>query len=235
MPDSRPATPDTPDGDIPHLDLAIGMPLNLHLTSSREGARITARVLGMMEGTSVLVHLPSSGPASAYLSLDEELTVRCLAGRTAIGFVTRVLRVCTSPFAYYHLAYPRQVKAVQIRQSERVAVSGEATITTSDNRTIQVELRDLSASGAMFRSHEPVGPVGTTFRIAMDLALGDMARSLAFDCTVRSEDDKPENSHDHGRHRYGIEFADVSDADRLFLFAFVYERLLAARSTGAGA
>ena len=47
---------------VPALRLAIGTPLNIQVQADNGGTRLNARVLGMLEGASIIAHLLAPGP-----------------------------------------------------------------------------------------------------------------------------------------------------------------------------
>jgi c-di-GMP-binding flagellar brake protein YcgR len=60
-----------------------------------------------------------------------------------------------------------------------------------------------------------------------------MNRTLQLKASVRNSGALSQTPGAPSRYRCGLQFLDVSDADRLFLLGFVYERLSAARGYSA--
>jgi c-di-GMP-binding flagellar brake protein YcgR len=214
----------------PALPLGIGTPLNLQVLTDRSGARLQARVLGLHEGESIMAHVPDAAFVPVDLRLGDEVAVRCLAGRTVYGFKTTVIRVCTSPYPYFHLAYPGSVARVEVRQSERVPVFLSASISS---QSAPVEVRDLSRSGALLVATTPLGLPGDEFEVGFELGLDGVNRTLRLRASVRNADPLPRAAAEEARYRCGVQFIDVPEADRLFLLGFVYERLLSVRGAAA--
>ena len=69
----------------PALRLAIGTPLNIQVQADSGGSRLNARVLGMLEGASIIAHLLGPGP----LRVGDKVSVRCLEGRSISGLIRR--------------------------------------------------------------------------------------------------------------------------------------------------
>jgi c-di-GMP-binding flagellar brake protein YcgR len=219
----------TPASATPALPLGIGTALNLQVLTDRTGARLHARVLGMHEGESIMAHVPGA-LTQMDLRLGDEVAVRCLAGRTVYGFKTTVIRVCTRPYPYFHLAYPGDIAQVDVRRSERVAVALSASVS---GQSSPVELRDLSGSGALLVSSTPLGVPGDAFEVSFELGFDGVNRTLRLRVSVRNADPLPHAAGEEARYRCGIQFIDAPEADRLFLLGFVYERLLAVRGAAA--
>jgi hypothetical protein len=66
-------------------------------------------------------------------------------GRIAYDFVSSVIFVCTSPYPYLHLSYPKDIRHVEVRHSQRIALSIPATVRRDQAVVIEAEIRDLSA------------------------------------------------------------------------------------------
>jgi len=147
---------------VPALRLAIGTPLNIQVQADNGGTRLNARVLGMLEGASIIAHLLAPGP----LRVGDKVSVRCLEGRSISGFRSTVIEICSSPYAHFHLSYPNQLERVEVRQSERVSVAIPVTVHTADGVGVTAEVRDLSASGISLSSPVPI-EVGSTIEVSM--------------------------------------------------------------------
>lgn len=221
------------DSSAPRLLLAIGTPLNVQVLSDRSGLRLAARVLGMLEGESIMAHVPSAGFEPLELRLGDEVAVRCLSGRTVYGFKTTVVRVCVSPYPYFHLAFPGRVELVQVRQSERVAMFAPVTVGLASGEHVKAELRDLSATGALLVTPLELGTIDDIVQLEFDLALDDLRRSLKLCASIRNSGALYAGSGESARFRCGVQFEKPSEPDRLFLLGFVYERL-ASNRTAAG-
>jgi c-di-GMP-binding flagellar brake protein YcgR len=212
----------------PKLSIAIGSVLNI---SSRSGHRLNARVLGMFEGGSIIAHIP--GAIYTDLVEGDEVAVRYLAGRTAYGFKTTVLRRCTSPYPYFHLAYPDSVQDVEVRGSERISCLIPALVKSSAGAQTEVEIRDLSCSGALLVSADSFGVTGDAVQLTVELSLGQIKPSLELSATIRNV--QIANGAQADQHRSGVLFEALAETDQILLLAVVYERLAATVGVGSGA
>jgi c-di-GMP-binding flagellar brake protein YcgR len=212
----------------PALRLAIGTPLNIQLPAESGGARLNARVLGMLEGASVIAQLLAPGP----LRVGDQVSVRCLEGRSISGFTSSVIEICERPYPHFHLAYPTQLERVEVRQSERVSVAIPVVVNTADGGKVAAEVRDLSASGALLIAHATLGRPGDRVTLDLQLISGQMNRTLPMKASVRNAGALSHTPGSSPRYRCGLQFVELADADRLFLLGFVYERLSASRGFG---
>jgi c-di-GMP-binding flagellar brake protein YcgR len=210
---------------VPALRLAIGTPLNIQVQADSGGARLNARVLGMLEGASIIAHLLAPGP----LRVGDKVSVRCLEGRSISGFRSTVIEICSSPYAHFHLSYPNQLERVEVRQSERVSVAIPVTVHTADGVGVTAEVRDLSASGALLVASAAVGKAGDHVDFDLPLVSGQTNRTLPMKASVRNAGALSHSLGSAPRYRCGLQFIELADADRLFLLGFVYERLSSSR------
>jgi c-di-GMP-binding flagellar brake protein YcgR len=209
----------------PGLRLSIGTPLTLRVLSDTTGARYGAHVLGMLEGASIIAHLLAPGT----LTVGDKVAVRCLEGKSISGFRSTIIAICQSPYPHFHLAYPEQLERVDVRQSERVAVAIPVNVLTASGGQVSAEVRDLSASGALLIGPTVVGEPGDHVQLDLPLITGQLDRTLAIKGSVRNSSALSHAPGSAPRYRCGLQFLDLSDADRLFLLGFVYERLSSAR------
>ena len=205
------------------LQLVVGTVLNLQVLSEKGGPRVQARVLGYLEGQSVMAALPGATLLPTDLRLGDEIAVRYLVGRSVCGFKTRVVRVCTSPYPYFHLDYPEEVERMDVRSAERVQVALPARLETGA-QTVDVEVRDLSATGAMLSSASEIGEVGDVVKLSMELTFGAITRQVSTAATIRNATPAPEGGEDSAL-RYGVQFEEQSEADHIFVRGFVFEQL----------
>jgi c-di-GMP-binding flagellar brake protein YcgR len=211
-----------------HIDLhlTIGTVLNLQNLSDKNGTRLQVRVLGYLDGRSILAAMPGGALLPVDLRAGDEMAVRYLMGRSVCGFRSRVLRVCTLPFPYFHLDYPTEVQRMDVRRSERVQVALAGKCEIAGGHSVPVEIRDLSSTGAMLSASEKLGAVSDNVRVSFELTFGEITRQLSVTTSIRNA--VPTERNDGGGHvfRYGIQFQDLSEADRIFVRGFVFEQLV---------
>lgn len=218
-----------PTSKEPKLRLTIGALVSV---SSRSGGRISARVLGMCEGASIIAHIP--GGAFPELLEGDDVEVRYLAGRTAYGFKTVVLRVCATPYPYFHLAYPLSIQDVEVRKSERVAIAIPAVVTGSSGTEIEVQIRDLSCTGALLVSPVSLGSAGEVLKLSFEPRLGEIKRTLQLSATVCNAKTTEPSAGETVTHSFGVRFEALPEADEIFILAVVYENLAAVYGLIAG-
>lgn len=210
------------------LGLGVGGYLKLQLSQRRDAQRWNVRLIGYLEGESILVTNPLDGSVPVPFYMDDAVTVRYLAGREVLGFTTWVRKVATQPYPYLHLAFPRSIERVPIRQEERVRMELPTTYQslTQRERAGEGRLVDLSAAGALLRAPKPLGDVGDEIRLQFDVAFAGSETRVEVNANIRNI--KPDEGRDaNGEHElYGVQFRDLGEQSRLFIRGFVYERII---------
>jgi c-di-GMP-binding flagellar brake protein YcgR len=214
------------------LHLSVGTVLNLQNLSDRSGTRLQAKVLGFLEGLSILAVMPGGALLPVDLRAGDEIAVRYLMGRSVCGFRTNVLRVCTLPFPYFHLEYPKEVQRMDVRRAERVQVALPGRVELGAG-PVQVQIRDLSATGAMLSAPQELGQVDGMVNVSFELTFGEVTRQLATGAAIRNA--APPSKAEAGGQvfRYGVQFQDLSEDDRIFVRGFVFEQLASRGSVTA--
>lgn len=214
------------------LALGVGGVLNLQLSHRHNGQRWNARLIGFLEGESVLVTTPRNGGAPVPFYMDDELTVRYLAGREIHGFTTWIQKVATQPYPYLHLAFPKAIERVTIRQEERVPMDLPAKYQCLKQRDVAGDghLLDLSAAGALLKAPNGLGEVGDELELQFDVSFAGSQTHIEVGAIIRNiKADEGRDADDEVK-LYGLQFRDLSDQSRLFIKGFVYERIIEHRS-----
>jgi len=202
------------------LNLPVGLSLNLQILGDRSGNRIQAKILGYKLGESLIAEVPGAALLPISLRLGDEVVARCLVGRHMLGFKCTVLRVCISPYLYFHLTYPSQVEHTEVRQAERVVVAIPVQVITPVGEACEAEIRDISAAGAMLAASRSLGEVGEAVKLCFDLSFAQVARTLALAAVIRNVTPVQNGPH----YRTGVQFKDMAEEDMLFLLSSVYEQ-----------
>jgi len=199
------------------------------LTGGRH--RFAATIFGVLDQASVLVHAPVATLTRAQLHEEDALIARCLIGRQICGFKTAVLRICFQPYSYLHLAYPHDVECVELRKSERVAVSLPVQVVTKQGACPAL-IVDLSASGAQITAEQSLGEMGDELKLAFALTFASVTREIACSGIVRNVTSGPPT--DQPQHGHGVEFLPLPQEDMQILLGHLYETLALSRRAPTG-
>ena len=214
------------------LDLQIGDQFQIQFLQD-DGRRVrpTVRVIGMLIPASILVTAPTQNGKVMLVREGQVFVVRCFSRDMALAFTSRVIRVCTHPYPYIHLAYPEQREEVQVRSARRVTVLLAATVYRErEGNTWSIPIpsivSDMSTNGSMIETTETLGTIGSKLKVQFHLPLDGMKEQpVNVEAVIRSVYEDVATS---DRYRYGIEFRPSDDDAKLRLRAFVYEQLLGA-------
>ena len=216
------------DKDPVELALEVGCVLHLQLTRRHNGQRWNARLVGFLQGQSIVVTTPRDAGAPVPFYMGDEVTLRYLAGRDVHGFSTWVLKVATQPYPYLHLAFPRAIERVTIRQEERVPMDLPVRYQCLEQRDIAGEghLLDLGAAGALLKGPDGLGAAGDELELQFDIAFAGAETRIEVGAIIRSVKVGEGLQAEEGQKLYGLQFRDLSDQSRLIIKGFVYERII---------
>jgi len=207
------------------LDINVGMSLNMQLQVGEARRRHDVHVIGYVEGESLLVTMPRENGALAKIFPHDDYIVRYFKGKNIVAFKTRVMHVAKVPFWHLYLEYPSSLEKVEIRQSERIAISITAQALVEGQKYWSV-IRDISAGGAQLVVNEEIGKPGEHLELFFDLQLSDIEREVHLVAVIRNVRLDKSSLNNKPEYHYGVEFVDPSEQDVVFVQGFVYEHLL---------
>ncbi|MDX1492034.1 MAG: flagellar brake protein [Pseudohongiellaceae bacterium] len=211
------------------LRLPSGTTLQLQFIDV-SGERSPTKLIGSIEGISVLVTQPQKGGKSVGVVNGERVIVRAITSSAAIAFQTVVQKVCTSPASYLHLEYPSEVTVNRVRASPRISIVVEAKVTnkSADNaaESVDAKLLDLSPTGARLELPSGAVKIGDELNIVSVFNFSDVDREVSLQAIVRARMSEKEEQHSDAPVVYGVEFQDLTEELTLFLHAYVYQRML---------
>ena len=212
------ASPATPGLRFRDMRLKVGDRVQIEPPSQTGVARATAKVVGWVEGHSLILTVPSAASGRVCLQAGEAVIVRAFTGRSAFAFSCSVRRSVTRASDFLLLSFPDTIDAVDVRSSPRFRVGLAAHVTTAGGPApFPATIDDLSATGARIVCDSPLGDVGDELRVAFGFVLHDVPVKLALRAAIRTVDET-----EPLRYRHGVAFVEPSDNDRLVLAAFVW-------------
>lgn len=194
--------------------------------------RYPVKLMGYAKGTTIMVSSPVVDGGVILLREGQPVVVRSFSGKDAYAFSSSILRVCSAPLPYIHLAYPKAVQSVAVRKTARAdvdiigAVNNVSKPDTGASRAVRI--CDLSVCGASFTVGEVVGEKGDSLNLAFRIKLDEIDANLSIKvcCTVCSVSSESDIGDAEGRFRYGVRFSDVPTDISLLLQNLIYQKLL---------
>jgi hypothetical protein len=210
------------------LQLRIGDRMQLQPPKQAADDRCVVRLIGFVEGVSVLVTPPYQLNQRVQLLEGENIVVRAFTGRNAFGFATAIDKIVRHPFDYLHLAYPKEVQAMQVRKALRVKTSIIASVQPEDPlaEAVPAIIADVSSSGALLDAGVAMGEVGDMVRIAFRVRLHEVDSDLVLAAVIRNryaeylQEGGVESVH------HGVEFLALTAAENMVLESLIYQQMV---------
>lgn len=201
-----------------HLD--VGDRVQLELVARPHLPRLAVRVIGRIDGVSLLITHPARDGKLVGLRDGEPVIGRAFSDGHFVAFETSVLRTAPAPVPYVHLKLPRRMEQMRIRRAPRVPVRLPCAIAVEGGAERRGEIVDLSVDGAQLLLTDALD-VGAQVAVAMAMRLGKLAdHGVRVSAVVRSVQER-----DGGSWSHGLQFVEVPQAAGLLLRAFIYEQL----------
>ncbi|WP_455235328.1 flagellar brake protein [Thiogranum longum] len=211
------------------LKLQVGESLYLQPHDGETGRRLQVRVIGYLPGRSLIVTTPRIKDKVMIMREGQPFVVRVLVANRVLGFTTKVLRSCASPYPYLHLSYPQEMEQIIVRQAQRVKVKLFASLTNS-NPDFQFEkphpatVVDISTSGAMLVSSEQLGEEGDDVTLACVFKIAGAEKLLSIPAILRNV--RSEETSEQPKFHHGVEFTLKEQQDIFTLHGYVYEQIV---------
>lgn len=208
------------------MKLRVGDRLHLQLPARVTTERLTARVIGFVDGRVLLITMPESRTGRMRLVEGEEVVVRAFCGSTAFGFKSTVQRLLLTPIEYVHLSFPGNIQGVTIRKSPRVRIQVQVKVQVPGRPEAAGSITNISATGALVDTPRPLGEPGDRIQVAFHLRLFDLDLGIDTGAVIRSVASDPNPAPGAtGAHHHGIEFEDLKPNDRLALYSLIYQQI----------
>ncbi len=216
------------------LRLQVGTPLQITFVSDERQVRHYVQLIGYVAERSLVVSAPHLEGKAMLVREGQLLVVRLLAGNTVLGFTSEVLRSCSRPYPYLHVAYPREMAEIVVRKALRVGVNLIASVYNESadpehTKPISAVITDISTSGAQLVVSEQLGQADEMLTVQARFAVGAVQEYLTLPAAVRSFaslEAEGEGEANGPRWRYGIEFQILEQSDAMVVHGFVYEQII---------
>tara|TARA_R110002049_G_scaffold71619_4_gene184346 strand:- start:6244 stop:6963 length:720 start_codon:yes stop_codon:yes gene_type:complete len=203
------------------INLVPGDRLQIYALNHADRTRHICRMVGFLEGSSLLVTNPTHKGARIDFRESDQVIVQAFSRNSAYAFKCTVERVCRLPFDYMHLSFPQRVEGSVIRKATRVRMQIETRVTAEKaGDPVMATIENLSSTGALISSDANLGARGEAVKLAFRIELHDVAREIesrAIILNARNDDE---------RHQYGVEFRDLPPDERMILRSLVYQHII---------
>lgn len=194
------------------LKLRPGSSLQIQHNGSA-GPSGEVQLLAAVRGQSVMVALKGESGIKTGLEAGKSYTIRGFSGQYDFSFSSHVTQVFKAPFPYAMLAYPGSVEARIVRKEVRTKTSIPAVATAAgSSKPVSVTLVDLSMAGTMINTSTPLGNQGDRITVEVSVTFENSPIQLKLAGQIRYS-----KQLDDGVTSVGLEFADISQQDKLVL------------------
>jgi c-di-GMP-binding flagellar brake protein YcgR len=204
------------------LRLLPGQPLQLEF-DGYGAPRDKSMLIGYRAGHSLIVSTPLNSGLASLLKQGVGLAVRLFANQTncACAFRTEVLHIARAPYPHLYLAMPQHLKLGEVRSSVRAKVALISAVHYAEgfSQKTAAMVKDISLGGCRIHSRNLPLAVGDVIKLTAQICISGIERIVSLDAHVRSRQDDDDGV------VAGVQFADMSDLDRITLHAFVLSNI----------
>jgi c-di-GMP-binding flagellar brake protein YcgR len=145
-----------------------------------------------------------------------------------VAFETKVAYRSIQPYSYYHLVYPDNITALQIRNSERVTTHIAAQVDSDFDIVGEwpkpAYIDNLSKTGARMSSPQSLGEKGHELLVSFEVSASGVTKEICLPSIIRNiELNTDEKVGEEGRYIVGIQFVNLTDEQILTLSSYIYE------------
>lgn len=213
------------------MRLKVGDRLQIQPPAQLTQERFNVRLIGYLDGQSVLVTPPYANGLRLPLQEGENIIVRYFSGQNAFGFSATISKISKLPYEYFHLSFPESVKGMIIRKAPRVRTRIIAAVLRPDqppgSDPKSAIIANMSASGALLDSRHALGGKGDSIRLTFRVRLHNIDALLSVNAAIRAvfEDENPGPDKRCFVH-HGIEFQDLEPNDSVILQSLIYQQMV---------
>jgi c-di-GMP-binding flagellar brake protein YcgR len=214
------------------MNLQVGGRIQLITHRTLRPMQHFSTVIGWVRDEYMIVKIPMENNGPIAITEGDKLTVRVFSGVNVCSFSTVVQRVFLRPLMYAHVAFPSEIQGTSLRAAMRVKVEIPAKMSRHDGQHASVFLVNLSVSGALIESTQPLSREGDTVQLDFTLLAPPDDRQVRINTSalVRNATVAQSQKMD-GRDvfSYGVQFTGLDPAHFTLLQNLTYEAMLADR------
>ena len=209
------------------MRLAVGDRLQIECTANTGVRGAFVRVIGYMDGISLLVSTPVAGGRRVELVENDPVIVRVFSRQSAFAFRASVLRACKLPFDYVHLSFPTVIQGSVIRKSTRVRTQFAVRLSSpTGGEASEGTMLNLSATGALIHTRAALGEQGSIIRMRFDVDLHGLQSELDIAGEIRNVQQEPDAEGEGIEYHYGVDFHELGAEDRMKIKSLVYQTII---------
>lgn len=180
--------------------------------------------LGFKKNNTLIVSTPMHKGEPVPCRPDQEVDARFFVNHlnSACAFRSTINHVSVLPYPHIHLNIPEILQLGEIRKSARASVDLIATVNIKAiSKRVSATISDISVDGAKIHSDDLLGNKQDEIGITTKIKVMDMENCVSLRGVIRTTPDS------EGKGSYGIEFTDLTESTKIFVYAFVMSTLAA--------
>jgi c-di-GMP-binding flagellar brake protein YcgR len=221
----------TQEYEFEQMNLQVGGRLQLITHRTLRPVQHFSTVIGWLRDEYMIVKIPMEQNAPIAMLEGDKLTIRVFSGVTVCSFSAVVLRVFQRPLLYAHVTFPTNIQGTSLRTAMRVKVEIPAQLTREDGVQASVFLTNLSVSGALIESSQPLARETETVGLNFTLLAqpGQHQVRINTQALVRNVSVAAAPNGQEEVFAYGVQFTSLDPVHFTMLQNLTYEALLADR------
>jgi len=212
--------------DKKEFNAKLGDPIQLQFIPEDGRERLTAKIIGHSPNKSIIISAPNVNGKLPLLKENQPFVVRMLQGNNVYGFESSVLKYYSIPYPHVHLRCPKDLECITVRGSQRVNTEIIVSVTTTEspNKSLSISMLNTSATGTLLQSSHLLGRLDDEVNISIELEIAQIKKYLRIKAIIRNIS-LPESDEDK-LNKYGVQFLDLNDDQKLIINAYVYEQIV---------
>jgi c-di-GMP-binding flagellar brake protein YcgR len=220
------------------MNLQVGVRLQIMLKGASVPTVLYTALIGFVSQEYLLLQIPQENGKPVAIPENAAVAIRVFSGVSVFTFDSKVESVTHAPRAFMLLAFPQEIQKVGLRKAIRVKANLPVRILNPVDKEVLKEatLSDISLSGALVSTSNPLGSTGDTISIEFSIRAQPQNQDVTIrtSASVRSVQQAVGSTPDGGSfytvYTYGINFLDIDAAHQAMLQNYVYETLLIHRT-----
>jgi c-di-GMP-binding flagellar brake protein YcgR len=213
------------------MNLQVGGRIQLITHRTLRPMQHFSTVIGWVRDEYMIVKIPMENNGPIAITEGDKLTVRVFSGVNVCSFSTVVQRVFLRPLMYAHVSFPTDIQGTSLRAAMRVKVEIPAKMMRDDGNHASVFIVNLSVSGALIESAQPLSREGETVQLDFTLLAPPDDRQVRIHTPALVRNASMVQSQKEGKDvfSYGVQFTGLDPAHFTLLQNLTYEAMLADR------
>lgn len=212
---------------LKECNLKIGAKVIIELSAPKR--KVALQLLGVIEGKSLMLSAPKLKSSYAANKVEgSSANIHIMLPASIVTFVSQVTHVISTPFPYWHIAYPKKIDVSHMHKYESVSIHLPVAIQARDKVLSQhVEIPNivlctrLSQCAVVIESPVSLADFGEEYFITLRINISDVDQMLATPVILKSSKEA-----EPGVFIHQLEFQALADESKVLIAAFLYKKIL---------